>query len=286
MRNRAVDALRDLGLNQLEAEVYLFLLGSAPVTAYAVAKAIGKATANVYKAVESLSRIGAVLIEEGENRLCHAVSYEALLERMDRDMRARTLAARDALEGLENRHYDERIYRIEDAGEVFDRCERMLASATSVVAIDAFPTSLDRISPIVEETAARGVDVRVQAYRPVKLHKVTLVIAATGEESVRHWAAEQLNVVVDGRESLLALLDSDLERVHQALWSRSLYLSCLIHAGRMAEHTLHRVLETFEAEPPSTRLRRVLKSHSFFIEGKVPGQLELFERFGRKGDPE
>jgi sugar-specific transcriptional regulator TrmB len=55
-KSKAIELLRQIGLNQLEAEVYAFLLPSEPMTAYAIGTALGKPTANVYKAIERLAR--------------------------------------------------------------------------------------------------------------------------------------------------------------------------------------------------------------------------------------
>ncbi|MGD2113919.1 MAG: helix-turn-helix domain-containing protein [Acidobacteriota bacterium] len=276
---RARDALRSLGLNRLEADVYLFLLRGEPATAYAVGKAIGKATANVYKAVESLAGSGAVLLEEGEPRVCRAVPPNEFLSRTRRDLQLKTQAAEAVLSGLHTQHFDERVYRIEDPGEVFERCERMLDTASDLAVIDAFPRALERISGAAVRAARRGLDVRVEAYRDVELPGCDVVLATTGEESVRQWGAEQLNVVVDGREVLLALLSSTLDRVHQALWSESLYLSCVVLSGRLSEHTLHRIRRNVDDDPEDSPARRALDRHEFFVDRDVPGQLELFERF-------
>src|SRR5688500_1986290 len=63
-RHQSAQALQDLGFTGLEAEVYAALLEGSPVTAYRVAQQVGKAAANVYKAVESLRRKGAILVDD------------------------------------------------------------------------------------------------------------------------------------------------------------------------------------------------------------------------------
>ena len=55
--------LLNLGLNQLEAAVYSNLLVAGPGTGYAIGKRIGKQTANVYKAIESLG-LALLVVEE------------------------------------------------------------------------------------------------------------------------------------------------------------------------------------------------------------------------------
>jgi hypothetical protein len=46
---------------------------------------------------------------------------------------------------------------------------------------------------------------------------------------LKAWPGQQLSLVVDADEHLLALFDAGLRRVHQAVWSRSTFLSCLHH---------------------------------------------------------
>ena len=98
------------------------------------------------------------------------------------------------------------------------------------------------------------------------------------DKQVAAWRSEQLNVVVDGREHLLALLSEDISEVHQAVWSRSVYLSCIHHAGRMSEITLiKRMLEASGEESGA------LERHRFFRNDEVPGHRALLRRFA---DPE
>ncbi len=281
-RPSAVAVLRDLGLNQLEAEVYAFLLAHEPMTAYAVGRAIGKAPANVYKAVEALSRLGAVMVEEGDKRVCRAVPAREFLSHSRASFLAKAQAAAGVLAGLERDSFDERVYGVESVDEAFERCVAMLGRARKVAVVDAFPQSLERIVPALEKAARRKVEVLVEAYRPIEIQGVSLVVAHTGQSSVDLWGAEQLNVVVDGKEVLLALMSLDLSQVHQGLWSRSLYLACLIHSGLRSEHTIHRILEELNDRGHRSDPRRVLAEHRFFVSGGVPGQEELHARFVKR----
>ena len=91
-----------------------------------------------------------------------------------------------------------------------------------------------------------------------------------------------MNVAIDGREHLLALLSKDCAQVHQAIWSRSLYLSCLHHGGRLCEHTLLRLMDAADRSADGKVLRRILEEHRFFVKDSVPGQKELFSRFSSR----
>lgn len=273
---QAITALRDLGLNQLEAEVYSFLLANEPKTAYAVGRAISRPTANVYKAVESLSQRGAVVVEEGGSRVCRAIPAREFLRHSEKSFLSRTREAATALASLQSDFSDERVYRVEHVDEVFERCAAMLERAHRVIVIDAFPQSLERLVPAIRSAIKRSVDVWIEAYRPITIDGAAVVIAQPGESSIELWRAEQLNVVVDGKEVLLALMSLELETVYQALWSRSLYLACLMHGGMMSEHTVHRI---HQADREGRDPLRALREHKFFVDSEVPGQKELRDRF-------
>jgi len=62
-----IEVLTDLGLNNLEAEIYLTLLKESDLTGYKIAKILGKQRSNIYKAIESLLQKGAILINEQNN---------------------------------------------------------------------------------------------------------------------------------------------------------------------------------------------------------------------------
>ena len=277
------ETLTGLGLNQLEAEIYCHLLQSDAQTPYRVAQSLGRQTANVYRAVDILARRGAVMIEEGESRLCRAVPVREFLRHMESDFATRVRGASEALSELERTTSDERIYRIESVAEVISRATMMLEKeAVEVAVVDVFPKAWEAIRPAVEKAIARGVRVQLQTYEPVDVATEKVVVAYPAAAVLEYWGSEQLNIVIDGRQHLLALLSADLERVHQAVWSSSLYLATLLHAGMTSEQTIHRLLHMTEKKKPAAAIVRALREHKFLKDSRVPGQLELLARFKRK----
>ena len=277
--------MQRLGFTELESEIYVVLSGRRPMTAYAISRALGKPTANVYKAVQALARKGAVLLEDGDTQQCRAVPPELLLTRLEQRThddieKARTLFAHTDPAGIE-----ERVYRLETPQEVIARCTEMLDRAEQVAVIDAFPAALDAVADAARRAAARGVKVYVEAYAPIEIEGANVVVVSHGAMSVRRWRSEQINVVVDGREHVASLLSEDLATVYQAIWSDSLYLSCLMHAGRIAEHTLIRLGSLKRQPGVPAALRRVLDEHPFFANSQVPGHAEIVARFGDTMQP-
>jgi HTH-type transcriptional regulator, sugar sensing transcriptional regulator len=278
--------LRSLGLNQLESEVYLTLLAHEPMTPYRVGTILGRPTANVYKAVESLARRGAVLIEEGESRTCRAVPVAEFIRELERDFLSTTRDAAAALARISSPPPDERVYRLTSVAQVLERANEMIdRRSQSILVVDAFPRILAELLPAIRRAVRRKVRVFVQAYEAVSIDGASVAVTPVGAESIRHWKSEQLNLVADGREQLLALVSSDLRSVYQAIWSQSVYLSCILHAGRVSEHTIQRLMTLRQRRKLPKSVTDILDEHPFFINSDVPGQKELIARFSGSEEP-
>ncbi|GMV24057.1 MAG: hypothetical protein AMXMBFR58_00880 [Phycisphaerae bacterium] len=268
--------LTELGLSDLEARTYVALLKSGPATAYTVGRAIARPTANVYKAADALEARGAVVSVPGPKRILQAVEPEQFLAQLRRGHTELLDAASRGLRSVVTAPGRVGLARIENVDAVFERALAMLESATAIAAVDCFPASVARLAPAIESAFQRGVAVYVQVYEPVRIRCTSLVVVARGEEIVRHWKSEQVNLACDAREVLLALCSPSHSTVIEAYWSSSLYLACMQQAGLLREHAFHQVhelLERREAEPAA--IRRVLTQNPNFTSMKMPGQQAL-----------
>ncbi len=279
MRNDEFDSLVALGLNDLEAETYALLLGGEAMTGYRIGKMLGRATANVYKAIDSLARRGAVLLTEGENRLCSAVPAAEFLRHTQSTLEANVRRAEAALADSAPPAHDERIYELQSVPLVEERFRGMLRRCTTIAVVDAFPAPLARVADSLIAAAKRGIAVHLLTYKPFSLPGVNVVVTPAGREVVEHWNSHQLNLVTDSRECLLSLLQRDLARVHQAMWSQSLYLSAMLHAGMMREQAFHRIWQVQDAPDALDKIRQVLSEQVFFHNSEIPGQRALLARF-------
>lgn len=267
-------ALTRLGLNQLEAEVYSDLLVNGPETGYGIGKRVGKATANVYKAIDSLAGRGAVLIEDGgRNRLCRALPAEQFLGNLEATHQAKISQARQTLSGLELKSAaDDRIYRFESAAAVINQAKQMLVGCKQIAVLDIFPKALEAIRPEILALAEQGKQVYVQAYAPAELPNCHLVAVEEQEIPFQEiFEGEQLNIVIDGEETLLALLSPDLNRVRQAVWSKSVYLSFLMHVGLMREHNVQEIMNLPKSEFSFEGVNKILAFDERFSPVGVPG---------------
>lgn len=228
-------ALEALGFTALEAEVYVLLVERPGSTGYRVAQELGKAAAGIYKALDSLSRKGAVVVAEGESKAWRAVPPNEMLAQLERQQHEQRAEARDALASLTLPASDERIYRLTTFDQVLERARQLLARAQDDAIVDLFPAAAELLAEDVARAKARGVVVSAKLYAPAELDASFTIVTPDAERLLRAWKADWLNVVIDAREHLLALLDCERQHVYQAVWSSSSYLSVLYHSGLKSE---------------------------------------------------
>jgi sugar-specific transcriptional regulator TrmB len=278
-----VQALVALGFTGLEAEVYAALLERSPSTGYRVAQTIGKPAANVYKAIESLEGKGAVLVDDGSSRMCRAVPPEELLSRLERSFAERRQRAGRALNRLGTADNDDRVYQLKTAEQVFERARQMLARSTDVVILDVFPLPLETLRGDVEEAAARGVTVAMKTYAPAGVSGAEVIVAPNGATIMDRWPGQWINLVVDGEEHLIALLDGSGSQVRQAVWSGSPYLSWVYHSAVSSELILSALVAELERGTSSRRLLESLARYEPLKANHAPGYTRLLERFRDTG---
>lgn len=270
--DKNVVSLQQLGLNQLEAEVYLYLLSNNQMTAYKVGKSINKPTANVYKAIDSLSKKGAVIIESNKNKHCKAVPPNEFLSHYEKNILAKTKKLKTSLNNLEENHYDEKTYSIESVPLVFERFKTLLKNAKVIAVIDAFPKALDEVLDDIKEAIKRGVAIYIQVYEPIKIKGADIATSFIGQKALEHWQSQQLNAIIDGEEYLVALMNNSLTHVIQASWSNNYFMACSLHAGRMHEQTILKISEkinnssNFEKE-----VIELIEKQQYFFNSSIPG---------------
>ncbi|MBN1990662.1 MAG: hypothetical protein JW783_14760 [Bacteroidales bacterium] len=265
------EILLEIGFNRLEADVYVHLLTHPPSTAYKIGKQLNKPTANVYKAIESLAQKGAVIVEDNKNKLCKAVNPNEFFNLYEKSIIDKSNTARTLLSNLENAAEDQTSYSIDSVPLVFERFRSMMSRCKTVAVIDAFPQALNEVVPYIEEAAQRGIDIQVEAYQPIKIKGASTICASIGSKASNHWKSQQLNLVIDGEEHLIALMDNDLKKVKQAVWSNSTYISCILHAGMLKEQTVLRIMNEENNPDFESAAKQILNNQRFFFNTNVPG---------------
>jgi len=277
MKNIA-EVLLEIGFNRLEAEVYVHMLTHEPSTAYKIGKLINKPTANVYKAIESLAIKGAVIVEDNKNKLCKAVNSDEFLNHYEKSILEKARSAKDLLKNLGSETVDEKSYSIDSVPLVFERFNSMMSRCKSIAVIDAFPKALEKVINSIEQATERGIDVYVEAYQPIKIKGADVICAPVGEKALEHWKSQQLNLIIDGEEHLITLMDNQLKEVKQAVWSNNTYMSCILHAGCLREQTIMKIMNEVDKPDFENKVKELLDKQKFFFNSNISGFNKLLKQ--------
>lgn len=230
----AEDRLRDLGFSAIEARVYCELVRAGPATGYRLARAVGKAPANTYQALESLLSKGAVIVDDGEARTWRAAAPGELLAGLKAAFDRRGAAALAALSTIDMATPDDRLYALKSRDQVLAKARAMIAGASSVVLFDLFPEPFEALRQDLETAAAAGIVVAGLVYGPTET-TVRVAITGSAPEAAGRWPGQQVTLAADAREHLVALLAHEGDQVLRGLWSDSAYLACLQHSALSSE---------------------------------------------------
>jgi sugar-specific transcriptional regulator TrmB len=244
MSKRVQALLAEVGLNQLEAAVYVALLKEAGSTGYRISQLVGKPVANTYKALDSLVGKGAAIVDgTGRGRVYMAVPVGEYLEGMKQDIEAKRRVLQDELADLGGARIEQGLYRLASAEQVYARARTMLDEARNVALLDVWPAPLEALRADLERTARRGVKVFTKAYKPVEVAGCEVLAPDKEAKQLGVWKGDWLIVVTDCHEFMLSLLEKSGSGVMEALWSSNDYLALLIYNWVLAEFTLTRLGE-------------------------------------------
>ena len=221
-------SLEDLGFTRVEAEVYLYLLGHSPATGYQIAKAIDRTRGAAYGVLTSLASKGAVVVDVGETRLWRAVPAGEFLDLLEHRFLSGKREAAGRLSEIEPAPPDSLVYQLKTPEQVYGRARTMLGSCRMIALLDLDPKPFALLRKDIEAAVKRGAKVALICPETVKVPGARVSTYFAGYKIMSRFPVHQLVVSTDGSEFLISSLSSDGERVMQACWSASPFLSWVV----------------------------------------------------------
>ncbi|UCF32462.1 MAG: hypothetical protein JSV78_09010 [Phycisphaerales bacterium] len=279
-RHDGVELLSQMGLTELEAEIYVFLLQHSPASGYKIAKGIGRSFPSTYKAVASLQAKGAVLVDDGKSRLSRAVPVDELMSHLERRFRQQRSAAVAALDQLPKSPDDTRIYQLTSVDQVYERARRLLAECEERALLELFPEPLAALRGPIEQTAARGVDVTARIYEPAAIDGVRIIRSPYGAQNLQLFKTQWLAVMIDGRQFLLAHLLKGGAGVFSATWSANPAVSRALYDYANSDFHHYAFRPALETAGSVSEIRaEYAKLSDAFPAGGDPGFKDFLEKF-------
>lgn len=265
----AARALEALGFAEVEALVYCEVLRSPNSTGYRIAQAIGKAQANIYKAISNLAQKGAILIDNGDTRSCQAVPPSELLSRIKMNFDQRVDEAEKALASIETSAQADLVLQLRNEEQAYERAKLMIRNATEMLLFNAFPEPLAAVWDDLCGAAGRGVSVTGVVFpEPTrKDRRILSVRTSDTAEMIASMPGQIFTLVVDAREYLMALFRHGGGAVHHGVWSNSVFLSINQHAGLSGQILAHAHLTG----------QKVSRSRVAMLEQRPPGWREFVD---------
>lgn len=219
-----IESLVALGFTDLEARVYAHLVVEGPGTGYRIASGTGKPVANTYKAIESLERKGAVLVEDGSTRVVRAVAPEQVLSGIAKRLEKERERAAKSLKKAAKTEEDTRTYAVASEDQAVQRARQMLDGAVVVALVRGSEELRGMLRGEISDAETRGID-------------------------VAEIAGEGLTVAVDAAECLIS---------PDGIWTRNPTIARAIFDGLSAETALGEVAARIEEGAGPKRLQRAL----------------------------
>lgn len=228
--------LTEMGFTALEAEIYLFLITTGSQTGYAIAKGLNKATANVYKALESLSAKGAVEYSMADKKKCTASNWQQLLKRRQTQFAQTVACLEENLTSLQlKQSNDEQVYQIEQVDQVIEESISLINNASQILMVEAEPDAVPLFKEALEQAEKRGVEIWIKVYQPVELKGMNVIVRQHGHEVYGKTQDISFKLAADGNAMLIADIAIDSKKVIAAYRSQSALMAMSIYTGLLYE---------------------------------------------------
>ena len=269
-----VRALTDLGLNNLEALVYLSLLKNPGSTGYRTAKNLGKAVSNVYQAMESLARQGFVVLHhDGKDRLYSPVPVDELTARLKSDVDRKAKVLHEELKNLETPPLETAIYKIDNKEQLFNKVETLIRNAQKSILLTADGFFIRQFQEQLEEAGGKDRKVLILGYEKIDFEKCEFLLMDTRGKSP--WPCHWIIIDVDGIQHLIAFFEKPDTLTH-AIWCDDQYVSFWIHFFMLADFTLMTFFEVTRDDPKNKEIHE--KIHNLY-KRYSPGKLQLAQYY-------
>jgi sugar-specific transcriptional regulator TrmB len=278
MRTSASDSpLSLLGFNALEQQTYAALFQFPGRTGYKLAQVLKKPVANIYKVLESLLAKGAVLVEDGDPAVYRATPVAELFDQLETELRKQRKTAMRQL-GARTTPPDERVYRLGSREQTIQRARAMIAGSKKVLLLDVFPNMVSELAIEISAAASRGVKIAGQIYAPAKFSGALLTLRIERDQVLQRWVGDWMNLVADGQELLISVLERSGNGLHQGIWTKSPYLVWSYHSALYAEILLSLLRGEIENGVGKRQLLRLIDDYHNRIAMDVPGYKRLASR--------
>jgi sugar-specific transcriptional regulator TrmB len=160
-----LERLREIGLGEYEARLYLALLRRHPATGYELARSSGVPSSKVYEVLKRLQDKDLVFVADGGRaRRYIPVDPEEFVERYTSRMTRTLDGLRDEMQALGSEEQVGYVWNVNGRDALLDRAAQAIARAERTVLLSGWDDELAELQAVVEAAHQRKVRVAVIVY--------------------------------------------------------------------------------------------------------------------------
>lgn len=198
-----IENLERLNFSRLEAQIYLALLGSEPMSAYQLAKKIEMSRPAIYNSLEHMLDKGMVAVIPNSTLLYTAQSPDVILEKIKTEMTEGLTVAKKELERYKEAKREEMTLHFRGYQTVIQKAKEILEAADREVYINLdFDITLLR-EPL-ERLSQKGIKVLIFSFYDINTEGVKAEYYSHYRRMEKGHVSSRLMIVVDGKEALAA----------------------------------------------------------------------------------
>ncbi|MBT3756399.1 MAG: hypothetical protein HOD64_01750 [Candidatus Cloacimonetes bacterium] len=236
--------LRDLGLNELEANIYIWLLENKRSTGYKIAGQISKPVANTYKALKSLQQKGAVISDDSSGTIYFdTIPIEEFLNKIENEFKTKREQIVNEVNKLEVQQEPTGIYEIKSKDLVFEKAANMIRSTENSILIDGFPAPMKTIKKYLSADRSKDINIYVKNYSGDDIDNVHQLKANFKDLPISELNGQWLIVLRDTAESLIAFFSKDGKELIHSIWTQDPFISFILFNGSAYEFNFTEVCE-------------------------------------------
>jgi len=172
--------LRNIGMNDLEATIYIWLLKNKRSTGYKIAVQIGKPVANTYKALNSLEKKGAVICDNSSSKaFFDTIPIGEFLNKIEKQFRNQRNKIIKEVNKLELINDSSGIYELKSKELVFEKANSIINTAEHTILIDGFPAPLNKVKEYLEKRNRNDISIYVKSYTEETIKNVLQIKAGS-----------------------------------------------------------------------------------------------------------
>jgi len=244
-----LELLLGMGLTRLEAVVYCTLLEESALSGYQIAKLTSKSRSNVYQALRSLERSGAVVRLQGcPTRSYRATPVDEFLKLKEREFDQRREKISQVFRDLDRVTEQEEIYGLGSMSQVYTKANEIIESTEKIIFVETQLIHFGKIRKSLQGAVKRGVKVIIYSSDVENAPGCDIIrieqITPAGME-YEPWSVNWFCLAADGSQFLISTTRKQKEELINALYSSNRYIAGWIFSDMLYQIGFNHIVSMF-----------------------------------------